>query len=82
LRPATVEDAPRIVALVVEGFATYRAFAPPGWSAPTLDHEQPVVAATLAEPTAGRDAARRRRAAQGARRVPARAVRRGSSRQG
>lgn len=50
-RPATTRDAPRIAELVVEGFATYRAFAPPGWSAPTIEHEQPMVEATLAGPS-------------------------------
>jgi GNAT superfamily N-acetyltransferase len=47
-RAATIRDAPRIAALVIEGFATYRPFAPPGWSAPTVEDEQPAVEAVLA----------------------------------
>ncbi len=52
LRPATPGDAPRIAELVVEGFATYRAFTPPGWSEPTLDDETEHVAQVLAMPSA------------------------------
>lgn len=31
VRAATLEDAPALAAIVTEGIATYRAFAPPGW---------------------------------------------------
>jgi len=31
-RPAAAADAPRLAALLIEGFETYRAFAPPGWA--------------------------------------------------
>ena len=34
LRPASPADADVLAATVAEGFATYRAFAPPGWRAP------------------------------------------------
>lgn len=34
LRPATPADADVVAATVVEGFDTYRAFAPPGWQPP------------------------------------------------
>lgn len=52
LRPATAEDWPRIAALVVEGFATYEAFAPPGWSVPGFDHELEQVGIMLSRPSA------------------------------
>jgi GNAT superfamily N-acetyltransferase len=39
LRPATVADAEPMVAVTAEGFATYRAFAPPDWSPPSSDEE-------------------------------------------
>jgi GNAT superfamily N-acetyltransferase len=51
-RQATPRDAPRVAALVIEGFETYRAFAPRGWSAPALAHESRRTAATLAKPGA------------------------------
>jgi GNAT superfamily N-acetyltransferase len=47
-RPAGPGDAPRIAELVVEGFATYRAFAPPGWAEPTLEDEIAQVEQVLA----------------------------------
>lgn len=49
-RAATADDAPRIAALVVAGFATYRSFAPPGWNPPPLERETANVAGYLAKP--------------------------------
>ena len=51
VRRATAADAPRLAALVIEGFATYRAFAPQGWVVPALADELERVAATLAKPS-------------------------------
>ena len=51
-RQASPADAPRIAELVVAGFQTYRAFAPPDWSPPTVEQEVRAVAAILAEPSA------------------------------
>jgi putative acetyltransferase len=31
LRPATADDAPALLGAMLEGFETYRSFAPPGW---------------------------------------------------
>ncbi|MEA2220397.1 MAG: hypothetical protein QOJ35_3023 [Solirubrobacteraceae bacterium] len=50
-RPASADDAPRLAALVVEGFESYRAFAPPGWVVPSVADELERVAATLAKPS-------------------------------
>lgn len=50
-RQATTSDALRLAALVIEGFETYRAFAPRGWSAPALVDESAIVATTLAKPS-------------------------------
>jgi GNAT superfamily N-acetyltransferase len=44
-RPATAADAGRLAAVMVEGFETYRAFAPQDWQAPRV----PDVAKDLAE---------------------------------
>jgi GNAT superfamily N-acetyltransferase len=52
IRPATARDAPRLTDLVIDGFESYRAFAPPDWVAPTFEEESPRVAATLARPSA------------------------------
>jgi GNAT superfamily N-acetyltransferase len=38
-RAATPEDAERIVAITVEGFETYRSFAPAGWTPPSASQE-------------------------------------------
>lgn len=46
-----MSDAPRIAELVVAGFETYRAFAPPGWVPPSLERELGSVAAILADPS-------------------------------
>jgi GNAT superfamily N-acetyltransferase len=51
-RPATARDAPRIAELVVEGFSTYTAFAPEGWSPTSLEDEIAYVEATLAHASA------------------------------
>ncbi len=50
-RPALAGDAPRIAELVVEGFATYREFAPPGWAEPTSEDEIAQVEEVLAMPS-------------------------------
>jgi GNAT superfamily N-acetyltransferase len=39
LRAATPQDVERIVALTVEGFETYRSFAPEGWTPPAASQE-------------------------------------------
>jgi GNAT superfamily N-acetyltransferase len=51
-RPATPEDAPRLAALVIEAFESYRDFAPHGWSPPPSAQESRLVVATLAKPSA------------------------------
>jgi GNAT superfamily N-acetyltransferase len=38
-RAATPDDAERIVAITVEGFETYRSFAPEGWTPPSASAE-------------------------------------------
>ena len=38
-RAATADDAERIVAITVEGFETYRSFAPAGWTPPSASAE-------------------------------------------
>jgi GNAT superfamily N-acetyltransferase len=50
-RPATADDAPRLAALVIEGFESYRAFAPRGWVVHTVADELERVTATLAKPS-------------------------------
>ena len=40
LRTATPADAERITAVTTEGFETYRAFAPEGWTPPPADEER------------------------------------------
>lgn len=44
-RPATLADAPVLAETVRQGFDTYRAFAPPGWTPP----EEPLERARIAE---------------------------------
>jgi GNAT superfamily N-acetyltransferase len=39
LRAATPQDVERIVAVTVEGFETYRSFAPEGWTPPAASQE-------------------------------------------
>ncbi len=46
-RRAAPGDAPLLAELAIDGFEGYRAFAPPGWSGPTLEEESLRVAATL-----------------------------------
>jgi ribosomal protein L30/L7E len=38
-RAATPDDAERMVAITVEGFETYRSFAPEGWTPPSASEE-------------------------------------------
>jgi GNAT superfamily N-acetyltransferase len=52
IRRATPQDAPELAQLVVEGFDTYRAFAPRGWVVPGFTQESLTVATTLARPSA------------------------------
>jgi GNAT superfamily N-acetyltransferase len=47
LRPAERDDAPAIVAVTMEGFETYRSFAPAGWEPPAAAEEVERVAALL-----------------------------------
>jgi GNAT superfamily N-acetyltransferase len=49
-RAAVPDDAPRIAALLIASFETYRSFAPPGWIPPPLERETDNVAAMLAKP--------------------------------
>lgn len=52
VRPATPADAPRLVELRVEGFETYRSFAPDGWEPPAAAVGDPVeLAEQLTDPT-------------------------------
>ena len=51
-RPATVDDAPQLARLAIGGFASWRTFAPAGWSGPTFEEESERVAQTLAMPSA------------------------------
>ena len=46
-RSATVDDAARLAAVLVEGFETYKAFAPPDWQAPTVEEVAGLLAAKL-----------------------------------
>jgi GNAT superfamily N-acetyltransferase len=48
LRPATPADAERVAANVSEGFASYRSFAPPEWTPPSLAAELTLLAQALA----------------------------------
>jgi GNAT superfamily N-acetyltransferase len=49
LRPATADDVGRMVAVTVEGFETYRAFAPEGWTPPSADEEHERLTALLGQ---------------------------------
>ena len=51
-RPATADDAPVLAAVGVEGFATYSAFAPPGWRVHTLADGLAYATRFLATPSA------------------------------
>jgi GNAT superfamily N-acetyltransferase len=48
-RAATPSDAERITAVTMEGFETYRAFAPEGWTPPPADDERARLLGLLAE---------------------------------
>jgi len=50
-RRATRADAPRMAALVAEGWETYRAFGPPGWEPPTAEDETAFAERVLAMPS-------------------------------
>ena len=49
-RRPRAEDAPQIVALTVEGMATYHEFAPAGWAPPSAELEQGRIAEALMRP--------------------------------
>ena len=49
LRPATAHDAERIVAITVEGFESYRSFAPEGWTPPSASAEVERLVALLGD---------------------------------
>lgn len=49
-RAAVPDDAPRIAALVIAGFETYRPFAPSGWNPPPVERETVTVARMLTLP--------------------------------
>jgi GNAT superfamily N-acetyltransferase len=49
LRAATTDDVERMVAVTVEGFETYRAFAPEGWTPPSSEEELGRLAALLGQ---------------------------------
>ncbi len=40
MRPVEPADVPALLEITLEGFETYRAFAPPDWELPELRHEQ------------------------------------------
>ena len=48
-RPATSVDAERMVAITVEGFESYRSFAPDGWTPPSASVEAERLAALLGD---------------------------------
>ena len=48
-RTATPADAERIIAVTMEGFETYRAFAPQGWSPPSTSDESERLQGMLGE---------------------------------
>jgi GNAT superfamily N-acetyltransferase len=50
-RSATAADATRLAPVLVEGFATYRAFAPPGWNVPRTEEIVQILEARLDSPT-------------------------------
>jgi len=50
-RRAALEDAGRLAAVLVEGFDTYREFAPPDWRVPDAEDVAEVLAARLPRPT-------------------------------
>ena len=50
-RAATAADAERLAAVLIDGFETYRAFAPPDWNVPSADEVVQILAARLDAPT-------------------------------
>ncbi len=50
-RAATAADATRLAPVALEGFATYRGFAPPGWSGPSAEEIVQILTARLDSPT-------------------------------
>ena len=50
-RSATVPDAGRLAAVMVEGFETYRSFAPPDWQGPLAEEIAADLATRLETPT-------------------------------
>ena len=50
-RSGTADDATRLAAVLVEGFETYKAFAPPDWQPPTVEDVAGLMAPQLARPT-------------------------------
>ena len=51
-RAGTADDAARLAAVLLEGFETYRAFAPHGWQPPAVDDVTGIMAQRLATATA------------------------------
>jgi GNAT superfamily N-acetyltransferase len=49
-RDATSDDAPRLAAVIAEGFESYRAFAPAGWRPPTIEEFRDAMAQRLGQP--------------------------------
>ena len=47
-RRATTDDAPRLAAVLVEGFETYKAFAPARWQPPTVEDVAGLIVPQLA----------------------------------
>jgi hypothetical protein len=49
LRAATAADAEPVARLVIDGFASYRSFAPPGWEPPPVAGEMEIVQRLLGD---------------------------------
>jgi GNAT superfamily N-acetyltransferase len=50
-RSGTTDDASRLAAVLVEGFETYKAFAPPGWQPPAVEDVAGLMVPQLARAT-------------------------------
>jgi GNAT superfamily N-acetyltransferase len=50
LRPAGLEDADAIARVHLEGFESYRSFAPPGWEPPSAEEEREWLGSHLGHP--------------------------------
>jgi GNAT superfamily N-acetyltransferase len=50
LRLATPADAGEMAENLIDGFESYRDFAPPGWEPPTLEHELRIISEQLGHP--------------------------------